>query len=219
MVKLAKNEVIYFRHAVGFFAYLFVVWGFYRLLFQAPEPLEELIVKPLVWIVPTYYLLKKEKENLKSIGFQFENFFGVVYFVLMLGFIFSAFAFVVNYLKYDGFNFAANIGQTGFVWALVLSFFTAISEEVAFRGFIFTRLNKVIKNQWSANLIASIGWTMIHLPIAVFDWKLPVMSLVVYILMVFTFSFGATFVFIRTKNIVAPILLHVLWQWPIILFR
>ena len=219
MVKLAKNEVVYFRHAVGFFAYLFVVWGFYRLLFQAPEPLEELIVKPLVWIVPTYYLLKKEKENLKSIGFQFENFFGVVYFVLMLGFIFSAFAFVVNYLKYDGFNFAANIGQTGFVWALVLSFFTAISEEVAFRGFIFTRLNKVIKNQWSANLIASIGWTMIHLPIALFDWKLPVMSLVVYILMVFTFSFGATFVFIRTKNIVAPILLHVLWQWPIILFR
>ena len=219
MAKLTKSEFIYLRHAVGFFAYLFVVWGFYRLLFQAPEPLEELIVKPLVWIVPTYYLLKKEKENLKSIGFQFENFFGVVYFVLMLGFIFSAFAFVVNYLKYDGFNFAANIGQTGFVWALVLSFFTAISEEVAFRGFIFTRLNKVIKNQWSANLIASIGWTMIHLPIAVFDWKLPVMSLVVYILMVFTFSFGATFVFIRTKNIVAPILLHVLWQWPIILFR
>src|SRR3989344_6375667 len=127
MAKLKTNELVYLKHAVGFFAYLFVVWGFYRLLFQAPEPFEELLVKPVVWIIPTYYLLKKEKENLKSIGFQSENFFGVIYFVLMLGFIFSAFAFVINYLKYDGFNFAANIGQTGFVWALVLSFFTAIS--------------------------------------------------------------------------------------------
>jgi membrane protease YdiL (CAAX protease family) len=38
-------------------------------------------------------------------------------------------------------------------------------------------------------------------------------------IVIFLFSIGTTFVFLRTKNIIAPILLHVLWQWPIILFR
>lgn len=218
MAAESKN-ITYVKHALAFFTYLFIVWGFYRLLFQAPDPLEELIVKPIVWLVPTYYLLKKEKASWRDIGFNFSNIFSVVYFVIGLGFVFTLFAFGVNYLKYGGVNFGANIGQEPFVYALVLSFFTAVSEETAFRGFIFTRLLKGINSELQANLVASVGWTMIHLPIAIFDWKLGLTDLAIYSFIAFTFSLGVTYVFMRTRNIAAPILLHVLWQWPIILFR
>ena len=209
----------YIKHAISYYAYLFVIWGFYRLLFQAPAPFEELVVKPVVWLIPLYLLLKSEKASLQSIGIVFNNFFSVIYFVLSLGFLFSVFALLVNYLKYSGLNFNAYIGETTFIGAIALSFITAITEELAFRGYLLTRILSLFKNPWTANLLISILWAFIHIPIAVLDWRLAPGPLAIYCLLVFTFSVGTTFVFLRTKNIAAPILLHVLWQWPIILFR
>jgi membrane protease YdiL (CAAX protease family) len=217
----ANNSVNikHLKHAISFYAYLLVVWGFYRLLFQAPDPLEEIIVKPIVWVLPLYFLIRSEKASLNSIGIVFNDFFKVIYFVLSLGFIFSIFAVIVNYLKYDGLNFAANLGDITFMGAIGLSFITAVVEEITFRGYLLTRLMGAVKSELTANLVISTGWALIHLPIAVLDWKLEPFSLVVYTAVVFMFSLGTTFVFLRTKNIAAPILLHVLWQWPIILFR
>lgn len=214
-----QNNLQFLKHAIGYYAYLLVVWGFYRLLFQAPVPLEELLVKPVVWLVPLFFLIRSEKATLASIGVVFNNFFKVAYFVLTLGFVFSLFALLVNYLKYGGLLFAANLGEVTFAGALFLSFVTAVVEEVSFRGYILTRLMKAIKSELYLNLITSVAWSFIYLPIAVLDWRLEPSSLLVYVVVVFLFSTGTTFVFLRTRNIAAPILLHVLWQWPIILFR
>jgi hypothetical protein len=216
---MSSKDLKLIKHAILFYAYLFVVWGFYRLLFQAPEPYDELILKPLVWLVPLYLLAKREKASLKTLGITFKGFFSVVYFVLALGFVFSLLALVVNSLKYGGANFAADIGNLSLMSALGVSLVTAVSEELSFRGYILSRIIPAFKSEWSMNIILSIGWTLIHLPIAIFDWRLGAFPLVIYTVVVFTFSLGTTFVYLRTKNIIAPILLHLLWQWPIILFR
>jgi len=48
------------KHAISLYAYLFVVWGFYRLLFfQLPETVEVLFLKPILWLLPTFFLIKK----------------------------------------------------------------------------------------------------------------------------------------------------------------
>lgn len=214
-----KSSIKYFKHAISYYAYLLVIWGFYRLLFQAPAPFEELIIKPIIWLLPLYFLLKRENANLASIGVVFNNFFKVIYFVLCLGFVFTFLALLINYFKYEGFSFAANQGEVTFWGAIGLSFITAVSEEIAFRGYLLTRLLSEVKSELKANLLISTGWAFIHLPIAFLDWRLEPFPLLVYVLVVFLFSIGTTFVFLRTKNIAAPILLHVLWQWPIILFR
>jgi len=217
---MAKGKsTLYLKHAITFYAYLFVVWGFYRLLFQAPAPLEELIVKPLVWLLPLCILIRREKATLESIGITFHNFFKAVYFVMALGVVFTIFAVSVNYLKYRGLEFASNIGETSFWTAIGLSFITAIIEEITFRGYLLTHLMAAVKSKWTATIIISIGWALIHWPIALLDWKLAPMALVAYTVVIFLFSVGTTFVFLKTRNIAAPILLHVLWQWPIILFR
>jgi hypothetical protein len=188
-------------------------------LFQAPTPIEELVVKPIAWLLPLFLLLRKEKASLASIGVQFNNFFKVIYFVLGLGFVFSILAVLVNFLKYGSLNFDANIGEVTFWGAIILSFITAVVEELTFRGYLLTRLLGVVKSEVTANLVLSLGWSLIHLPVAIFDWKLGGFALIIYMVVIFLFSVGTTFVFMRTKNIIAPILLHVLWQWPIILFR
>lgn len=214
-----KKKIVGLKRIVGLYAFLFVVWGFYRLLFQFPEPLDELVIKPIVWLGPVAYLLYKEKSSLRSVGITLENIFPSIYFALALGSIFVIEAMVVNFMKYKGLNFAANIGENSLYFALFLSFATAISEEITFRGYIFGRTLSIYKNEVIVNIVTSLGWTAIHMPIAIFDWHLDTVSLILYAVLTTIFAFGASFVYVRTKNILSPILLHVFWQWPIILFR
>lgn len=44
---MPKKEVA-IKHATVLAAYLLIVWGFYRLFFELPEEIEELIIKPIV---------------------------------------------------------------------------------------------------------------------------------------------------------------------------
>jgi len=212
--------MVNFKRAVYLAVYLLIVWGFYRFLFQLPEEIEELFIKPVVWILPVLYLVKVERQTLESIGITSKGLFPAVYYALGLGAFFVMEALIINFVKYGGqFNLGANIGNLPLLPALGLSFATALSEELAFRGYIFTRVWKFIKNEVYSNLLTSVFWAMIHVPITIFVWKLDFTAAVTYLVLTAIFGVGSAFVFARTKNIVSPILLHVLWQWPIILFR
>jgi hypothetical protein len=103
--------------------------------------------------------------------------------------------------------------------SLVISFATAISEEITFRGYLFTRLLHFFKREMAANLVTTILWSLIHVPISIFWWNLDFSGTMGYLALTIVFGFGASFIFARTKNIISPILLHVLWEWPILLFR
>ncbi len=200
--------------------YLLIVWGFYRFLFKLPDEIEEIVLKPIIWLIPVIYLVRKEKKGLSSLGFTFDNLFPAVYYALGLGALFMVEAGLVNYLKYGGrFDLGANIGALPLLPALGLSFVTAFSEEVTFRGYIFTRVWSFVQNEILANVLTSLFWAMIHVPITIFVWKLDLSASITYLFLTVIFGMGSSFVYARTRNIVSPILLHVLWQWPIILFR
>lgn len=205
---------------VKFFVfYLLLSWGFYRLFFHFPEEAEELFVKPFLWLTPVVYLLGRERKGLSSLGFSKKGLFPAIYFTLALGAGFALEGLVLNFFKYKGANFSANLGQTTFLAALGLSLATAFTEEVTFRGYIFNRLWKVTKKEWSANLITSLIWGLIHIPIAVLWWKLGAIEIIGYFILVIIFGIGSAFVFARSGNILSSILLHVFWEWPIMLFR
>lgn len=203
------------------FTYLLIVWGMYRVIFRFPEEVEELIIKPIIWIIPTlYFALIKERDNLESIGITFRNLFPAVYFSIALGALFGVIAMVLNFIKYHGaFNFEANLGNLPLLSSVGISFATAISEEIVFRGYIFGRLWKVFDSELTANLITSALWTLIHVPVTIFILKLTLPAAIVYLMLTCVYSLGAGFIYARTKNVFSPIFLHVLWEWPIILFR
>jgi len=213
-----KKELVV-KRATVFAAYLLIVWGCYRLLFKLPDEVEELFLKPIIWLVPLVFLLKKEREGISSLGITLKNLFPAIYFSLGLGAIFALEAVVLNFAKYGSFVFAANIGDKFILSSIGLSFVTAFSEEIAFRGYIFNRVWKALGNEWIANLTTSAAWGLIHVPVAVFVFKLDFPAAVVYLLLTTLFGIGSAFVFARTKNVFGSILLHVLWEWPIILFR
>jgi uncharacterized protein len=208
-----------FKNAILLFTFLLIIWGFYRLFFQLPNSIEEVIIKPIIWIGPVIYLIKKEKATWASVGLTSKNLFPAIYSAIALGLLFAFEAFFANFLKYGQFNFNANLGSEPFFISLGISFATAISEEIVFRGFIFTRVWQALNNEWTANLITSSLWVIIHIPITIFINKLDATAAIVYLFLTFVFGIGSTWIYARTKNISSSILLHVLWEWPITLFR
>ncbi len=219
MSKLPPSKTSLIKNVTIYATYLIIFWAFYRFLFKLPDEVEEIVIKPIVWLLPVFYFVKKEGFGLDSIGFTLKNLFPAVYLSLGLGAVFVAEGLLTNFLKYGGFNFGANIGTTPLMLSLGLSFATAFSEETAFRGYIFSRLWVALKNEWTANLITTLLWTGIHVPIAFFIWKLNLMAGVVYLILTAIFGIGSAFIYGKTKNIWGSIFLHVLWEWPIILFR
>lgn len=216
---MMPSKTVLVKHSTILAVYLLIVWGFYRFLFQLPETVEELFIKPATWLTPVFIFVNREKLGISSLGFTFKNLFPAVYYALGLGVIFAIEALIINMVKYGSINFGANIGSLPFTTSLGLSFATAFSEEVAFRGYIFNRLWLVMKNEWLANIISSAMWAAVHVPITFFVWKLDIGAAILYLILTTLFGIGSAFVFARTKNIFSSILLHVMWEWPIILFR
>lgn len=209
---LTKNVALYST-------YLLLVWGAYRAFVSLPENIEELLVKPLIWLVPVALLLRKEKVGAGSLGLTFKNLFPAIYFSLALGAFFVMEAVLINFVKHGGLNFGSYIGEGAFFSSLFLSFATATVEETSFRGYIFSRLWLVTKKEWVATLLTSLLWGLIHVPVVIFVWKLSFSAGLTYLILTTIFGIGSAFVFARTRNIFSSILLHVLWEWPIILFR
>jgi membrane protease YdiL (CAAX protease family) len=215
--KLTKTTIV--KYVTIYSAYLIIVWAFYRFLFQLPDNVEELVIKPVLWLLPILYFIRKERAGISSLGITLKNFFPAIYLSLGLGSVFVIEGLLTNYLKYGNFNFAANIGSTPLLPSLGLSFATAFSEETAFRGYIYSRLASVMKGELGANIIQTILWTGIHIPIAFFVWDYTLAQGIIYLFITAVFGLGSAFIFSRTKNIFGSIFLHVLWEWPIILFR
>ncbi|KKR30374.1 hypothetical protein A2715_01035 [Candidatus Woesebacteria bacterium RIFCSPHIGHO2_01_FULL_39_32] len=213
------NKETAIKNSTILVAYLLVVWGFYRMLFKLPEEVEELLIKPVLWLVPVAYFVRKERGSLASLGITLKNLFPALYFALALGIIFAIEGALINFIRYDEANFSANLGQNSFIFALGLSFVTAISEEITFRGYLFNRIWHVLDNEWKANIITSLFWALTHVPVAIFWWELNLSGIIIYLFLTVIFGIGSAFVFAKTKNVASSVLLHVLWSWPIVLFR
>src|SRR3972149_8795552 len=122
-------------------AWVLLVWSVYRYFFHLPEAVDEFIMKPLVFVVPVlWYVLKKEKRPLSSIGLTGDNFFVSVYTGFGIGFLFALEGLAANFVKYGQFTISpiAAFRQYGF-FLLLLSIATAFSEELLGRGFLFSR--------------------------------------------------------------------------------
>ncbi|OGY07983.1 MAG: hypothetical protein A2700_00010 [Candidatus Blackburnbacteria bacterium RIFCSPHIGHO2_01_FULL_44_64] len=209
------------QNVLVLYSLLLVVWGFYRVLFKLPENIEEVVIKPVLWLGLLAYFLRKEGVGLRSVGFTSKNLFKSVYLSLGLGVLFVVVAYFSNLAKYEGRVSFSDFGFTGnaLVLTFLVSLITAVVEETVFRGYIFGRLAQGLKSDFSANILSSTFWVAIHLPVLVFVYKLSLIDLSLRVVLVAVFGVGSAFLFSRTRNIVSSILLHVLWSWPIILFR
>ena len=210
------------KRVFALFSFIFVIWAIFRYFPEIfPDWVEELILKPLIWLLPTLWVVRKiERQSFSSLGFTKKNLFPSIYWGIGLGIVFALEGLLTNIFKYRGLNLIPlNYNLPTFLGLLGLSLATAFSEETVFRGYIFNRLQQIWKKEWLANIVSSALFVIIHLPIGVFVLGYTPLVMLAYLFFVFVYGFGSAFVFARTGNIISSILLHIFWSWPVILFR
>ena len=214
--KISKDTSL--KTSLLYFGYLFVVWSAYRVSFKFSDNIEELFVKPVIWLLPFLYVFPKDNIRLADLGITLKNFFRSMYLSIALGVGFAFLGLIANIAKYGGINFGANIGSNLLGISLLISFVTSITEELVFRGYLLGVFMRKYKSIFPV-ILTSFLWTIIHAPISYYVWRMDGVQMAVYLSLTFIYGLGASLLYKSTKNLAAPVLLHVLWEWPIILFR
>src|SRR3990167_9054680 len=99
------------RKIIGVWLIIFVIWGLYRLFFEFPETIDELIVKPLIFVLLPLIIFRIKKVP------GFENISNVTEELLMgisAGFIFAFISVVANKLKYQELLFSPLSGVNNY---------------------------------------------------------------------------------------------------------
>lgn len=197
------------------YLFVFAVWGLYRLIFRLPEEIEEVVLKPIVWLGPTLYIVFGiEKRGLPSLGYSLKTFWSSVSKGLVFGLLFLVGGLSLGFLQGKSIRWE-NFFQPGVLGVCLV---TAISEETVFRGYILNRLEEVLgEGAWVANIIASFGFALIHIPVSIFVYHYALPQLFLYLMVIFLASLGSGFIFSWSKGIWGSILVHVLLAWPVML--
>jgi membrane protease YdiL (CAAX protease family) len=200
--------------------WILLTWGLYRYFIKLPEWADEFIFKPLVFVVPVlWYVIRKERRNLESIGITSKNLFNSIYIGLGFGMVFAVEGLVAHALKYGKFdvNPIAAFQQYGF-FLIFVSFATAISEEILSRGFVFNRIYEKTQNLFKAATLGAIMFVFLHIPILVTANKLQGTTLIMFFVTDVILAYANSMLFLNTGSIVAPILVHIFWNMTVALY-
>ncbi len=198
-----------------------LTWAFYRYFFRLPEWIDEFLVKPTIFALPVlWYVIKKEKQKLDSVGLTASNLFTSIYIGLGFGFVFAVEGLAANAIKYGRIEIMpiAAFREYGLGMLMLLSAATAISEELLSRGFVFTRLMEGKKNLWYAALLSTLLFVVLHIPILAFSLKLEGTALVMFFITDFVLGFANSLLLYNTGSLVAPILVHIFWNMTVALY-
>ena len=175
------------------------------------------IIKNLVWTLPAIFLIKKFESDM-YIGLK-EMFTAKVKLLQIL----PVFVLCIVYVGVSAFktNGGIFIDDTFGLSSVMIVAFVGITEEMVFRGFL---LNSTLKNadkewkQWLAAGINAVMFLCIHFPIWIYDGvffrNFQSFAFVGIIILSCIFSW----LFIKTKNILVPVFLHMLYDLLILMF-
>jgi membrane protease YdiL (CAAX protease family) len=201
-------------------AWILLAWSLYRYFFKLPEWADEFIFKPLIFVLPVlWYVLKKEKRNLASIGITGKNFFNSLYIGIGFGMVFALEGLFAHLIKYGKLtvNPIAAFQNFGF-FLIVISLATAFCEELLSRGFIFRRIYEKTKNLPFSALVGAILFILLHVPILVTTTKLQGATLILFFATDLILAFANSMLLVTTGSLVAPILVHIFWNMTVSLY-
>ena len=215
MISKIENRSVLFRLII---LWLFIIgaWSIYRLNFISIELVEEIIIKPIIFILPLFVFLRLEhkKINLKSLGLHIESWEKVILWGAIVGVLLSLEMILVSFLKGEVID--PGLFSIGFVSAnLLVSGATAFWEELLYRGFFLNHLQKIFTNLTWSNIISAVGFSLGHLPIAIAVLHYQNLELVVYLVLVLILGLINGFVFQKTGNIFAGVIVHILWNFTV----
>jgi membrane protease YdiL (CAAX protease family) len=202
-------------------AWVLLLWSLYRYFLKLPEAVDEFIFKPIIFLGPVLYYLKKvEKRPFSSLGITTKNLFPSLYIGIGIGFLFAIEGILANVVKNGNVLIApiAAFKQYGF-GLLIISVVTAFVEETFARGFLFSRfLEKSKDNLPYAAIYTTAMFVALHVPVMVLSLHYQGLTLVLYFFTNIAIGLANAVIFRQTKSIVAPVLIHLFWNMTMALY-
>ncbi len=174
------------------------------------------LLKSLIWTVPAL-LLTKHFEKDMYVGLK-EMFTSRINFLQILPIFVICIVYVlVVPFKKGNWDIADSFGLS----KIIIVLFVGITEESVFRGWL---LNSTLKNadtelkQWLAIGINAVLFLTIHFPIWIYDGVFLANFQSFAFISIIVLSGMFSWLFIKTKNILVPIALHMLYDLLVFMF-
>lgn len=201
--------------------FILIVWSLYRFYIRIPEWMDDLIFKPLLFLLPVLlYVLYKERRPLTSIGLDTRKLRRDLLFGAGFGLIMIVEGIVANIIKYNRFSIAPVVPINGGSWflSIILALAAAFSEEVLARGFLYTRLKEGYKSEFKGMIISTAMYFLLLVPAIFTISHLTGVTLLIFIMTTIIMSAANTMLFSETKTITIPVLVHAFWNVVVALY-
>lgn len=209
------------QKALNLWAIILIVWSIYRANFKMPDWFDEFLAKPLIFILPVYYYIKKieQKNFFKEIFIEKKQVREDLTIGLGIGLIFAISAVLGNFIKYKKLVFfSTSISPSNVLLLLLIALATGISEEILSRGFILKKLYEESKNILTSSFFASFLFFFLHVPILFTNIKITGGLLLLFMMTDISLSLVLSFIFLSRKSLILPILIHAFYNLAITLF-
>lgn len=223
------NKKIIILLAVYYIA-LYAVWGSYTLLLKPlicdvfgeetfiSSFLRSGILKNLVWTLPAAILIVKYRENcLVSLKDMFTKISPDWKGYLVLFPFFLIFVLVSAFRNHGEIAIADSFGIDEIITVL----FVGITEELVFRGWLLNasvKENSSNKQLYTAMGINAVLFLCIHFPIWISKGTFISSFAGLGFISILVLSVIFSITFVRTKNIILPIALHMFWDLAVFMF-
>lgn len=210
MVKKVNNE-LKIEKLLTSWGVIVILWSLFRSGFSPPLWFSELLAKPLIFLLPVFYFLKKNETKLpflKAVGIPKKGLIKELLLTVLLMALIFGFGllsiFTNNQIEIVFLNkFDPQLLVTLFGLALA----SAVSEEIVGRGFLFNYLHKYSKNFLLSLFISSTLFFILYLPGAL-TLNLGGQDLIINLVLNFTLSFITGIAFYLRKNLLPAIGVH-----------
>ena len=205
------------QKALSVWGAILLIWSFYRLNLQLPLWFDELIAKPLVFILPIYlFTTKYEHLNFfQAVAFDVKKIKKEFFIGLGIGLLFIITILFTNVIK-KGLLFPM-LPISLFLTEAFFALTTGISEEVLSRGFILKRLYEDSKNIFTASFFSSFLFFFLHVPMLFTNPKLTGPLILLFMTTDFLLSMICSVLFLSRKQVVAPIVVHACYNFALFL--
>lgn len=200
--------ILVLTYLFGIFIYKTSINNYMLNFFKNKDLYKIIIQLPILTleILPILLILKKLNQPLTSIGIYLKT----IKKPILLGVLFSI-PFFVNSI----YNPPSILHTNAYTFILVIIYqlvFTALSEEIIFRGFIQSRLKGIIYNNILRILVVGVMFGLAHIPLLIISSDVSLLSLIEIILISIIkrtiMHIYFTFIYYKSNNLISPIIAH-----------
>jgi len=222
-MKSTRKEISPTQKMLNLWAVVLIIWAIYRAYFKTTLPIwaDELIAKPLVFILPVYWYIKsiEKKPFFEGIDLSFKNSKGSILLGIGVGMVFFVTGLIATFVKSkDITHVFSSITPVSLLGYFILALATAVSEEILSRGFVLKRLYLESKNIYTSSFFASILFFFLHIPILFSDDKIGGMILLRVMFTDMILSLAVSFLYLDRRSLIVPILVHLFYNLSLTIF-